>query len=258
MIRRTLSGLLGVVLLVSAEPVSAQAPELLEGAIRAYTERGDARETVRQLGTALDAGAIPSALEPRARMYMGHAFLALGDTLSAMPHIESALSAEPCLVPAPDLTPPQWSQLYERVRPRGVSCRPRALTSTLQSILVPGWGQRSVGRTGPSRYFFFSTAMAGGGAYLLHSHAENRIEEYRTSTDPVGVADLYDSAERSRRFAVMVGGLAGALYVWNVIDAVVGGASHDRDLARVRRLSFLPAVIPTESGVRVAVHIPLN
>lgn len=259
MTRRTTAAFVAVLMLSLGAPATsgAQAPDVIDSAVRAYTERGDAREAIRQLGTALDAGVIPPAFETRARVYLAHAFLALGDTVSALPHIRTALNAEPCLMPAPDLTPPSWGALYQRNRP-DVSCGTRGVLSTLQSMVVPGWGQLSVGRTGAAAYFFGATALAGGGAYLFNSRAADNYAKYQSSTDPLAVPGLFADAESGRRLAVILGGIAGAIYVWNVVDALVSGISHDRELLRVRELSALPIVVPTSDGAMVALRIPLN
>jgi hypothetical protein len=247
-------------LLVGVWPdtVGAQGTGSLEAGIRAYLDRGDPRETIRQIGPALDAGAVPTTSRPRAHLYMAHAFLALGDSESAVPHIESALAAEPCLLPAPDLTPPAWGEMWERYRPPGASCGPRVVTAALQSAVIPGWGQRSLGRAGASNYFLGSIGLAAGGAVLSHRRADNHYQSYQRSSDFEEVAGLYSSAEDWRRYAVLFGTSAAAIYVWNIVDAARSGAAHDRELATVRPLAIVPVIAPTQTGTILAFQVRLR
>jgi hypothetical protein len=256
---RAMAGWLPLALLLALAPAApAQVGGEVEAGIRAYTEQGDAREAIRRIASALDAGTVPMSQRPRAHMYAAHAFLALGDTLSAMPHIERALAAHPCLLPAEELAPPAWIALYERTRPRGGACVPRAAGVVARSLVLPGWGQRTLGRSGASGYFFGATAGAALGAGYFWNQGEQRYSTYRTSTTFPEVGGLYDAAEQSRRRAVALGGAAVTLYLWNVVDAAVAGMDHDRELARVRPFALVPVIAPGASGVGIALHIPLK
>ena len=44
----------------------AQTESDVEAGIRAYTEAGDARTAIQRIGSALDAGNVPSTIRPRA------------------------------------------------------------------------------------------------------------------------------------------------------------------------------------------------
>ena len=255
--RRIRAGWLPLMLLCcSAVPASAQGTADLEAGIRAYREEGDAREAIRRIGDSLDAGMVSATDRPRAHVYMAHAFLALGDTASALPHIQRAIAVAPCVMPTAELAPPAWIQLYERSRPAGVACERRALGMTLRSMIVPGWGQRSVGRRTPASAFLFATAGAAAGAgYFLH-RADSRYSAYEASTSYPELVTLYDQAESARRTGMALAGAAAGLYLWNVVDAAFAGLAHDRALARTRPLAALPVVQPTARGVSVALQIP--
>jgi hypothetical protein len=242
----------------AAVPAGAQGFGDLETGIRAYMERGDARAAILQIGDALDRGAVPPSARARAHVYMAHAFLALGDTLSALPHVERAIAVAPCVLPPPHEAPPEWIALYERSRPEGVTCAPRVISATLQSMLVPGWGQRSLGRRTEAAYFFAGTIAAAGGAVLFLQKGERRYAQYQTSTSYPELVELYDQAQRSRRLGQMLGATATAAYLWNLVDVARLASAHDRALAAARPLaSVLPTVTPTADGATVALKLRL-
>jgi hypothetical protein len=246
-------------LLAVAGAAGAQQNAELEAGIRAYAVEGDAREAIRRIGNALDAGSVPTAGRPRAHVYIAHAFLSLGDTVSAMPHIERALATQPCLLPSADISRPEWLALYEQSRPRGISCDRRAMSATLQSMLVPGLGQRALGRRTASNSFFLSTVLAAGGAFLQLERGDSRYAAYQASTSYPEVVSLYDQAQTARRVGTVLASAAVGLYLWNVVDAAVGGMAHDRELARVRPLAVTPVLAPNPSGgAGIALQIPLR
>jgi len=227
----------------------------LEAGIRAYVEDGDPREAIRQIATALDAGEIATTSRARAHVYLAHAFLALGDSLSALPHIQSAIAAQPCLLPSADLAPPEWIRMYERARPANASCGSRMLGAGLRSMVVPGWGQLSLGRSTPSTYFFASTVAAAGAALFFQRRADQRYSDYQGSADLIEVTTLYNQAEGARRGALVLGGVATALYAWNVVDALLAGASRDRSIAAVRAVALSPVITATPAGATLALRI---
>jgi hypothetical protein len=236
----------------------AQTNAEIDAGIRAYTEQGNPREAIRLIGGALDVGNVSGSTRARAQMYLAHAFLALADTVSALPHIEGALAAFPCLLPAPDLAPPDWIALYERARPPDAECQPRMLTATVRSMLIPGWGQRTLGRSAASNYFFGTTVASLAGAVFLHTRAGQRYDAYQSSTDFLEVASLYNQAERARKSALVIGGAATALYLWNVVDSALSAAAHDRRLADVRPLAVLPLDGAGDAGVLIVLQIAVK
>jgi hypothetical protein len=230
----------------------------VEEGIRAYTEQGDPREAIRRIGGALDAGNVSAATRARAHMYMAHAFLALTDTVSALPHIQGAVAVFPCLLPAPDLAPPQWVELYEQARPRDAQCEPKVLAATLRSALIPGWGQRTLGRPAASNYFFGFTVGAAASSVFFYTRADQRYSEYQKSSDFLEVAQLYDDAERARKLALAIGGGAVTLYLWNLVDAALSGSAYDRAIADTRSLAVSPMIVPGAGGVLIGLLVPLK
>jgi hypothetical protein len=150
--------------------------------------------------------------------------------------------------------------LYERYRPQGVSCSTwKTVTVPLRSMIVPGWGQRSMGRSGASLAFFGASAASAGLTALLATHADGRYEAYRASTTYPELLDLYDQAEGARRAAIVFGGMAAGFYAWNVIDALVGGMAHDREVRPARGISAAPLVVPGPGrGTGLAFRVPLR
>jgi len=254
------SVLAAAILTGAAAPAAGQTAADAEAGIRAYNDRGNAREAIRRIGDALDAGAVPPGSRLRAHVYMASAFLALGDTASAVPHVQWAISIHPCATPAGEITPPEWMALYERYRPADASCSAwKTVTAPLRSMIVPGWGQRSLGRGGASLAFFGASAASAGLSALLATHADGRYEAYRASTTYPELLDLYDQAEGSRRAAIVFGGMAAGFYAWNVIDALIGGIAHDREVRPGRGIAAAPLVVPgAGGGTGLAFRVPLR
>jgi hypothetical protein len=249
-----------LVLLLAPATAHAQQPATSdwEIGVQAYLVRGDAREAIRRIGDALDAGTVPIGERPRAHIHIANAFLSLGDTESALPHIEAVLAASPCALPSSQHARPEWIALYDQMRSRDVNCRPRAVTATLQSVVLPGWGLRSLGRSQASTYFFAATAASATGALLFNSRADSRYAEYVSSTDLEQIGQLYDDAEGSRRNALVFGSAAAVVYLWNVIDTFRSGMAYDRQLSAVRPLAVAPVIVPTGSGMLLGLSVLLK
>jgi hypothetical protein len=226
----------------------------VDAGVSAYTERGDAREAIRLL--APHAERTNPRVQDRltAAVYLGHAFLALGDTVSALPHIQRAVRLAPCVLPTDDV-PPAWRALYDRHRPANVSCGRKTASATLRSVLMPGWGQRSMGASGPANLFFLFTVGSAGGAGYAWTESSRLYDEYKASTSPHEVAFLYDQAETNRKYALGLGGAAAAFHVWNVVDAMRRGSAHDRELGRYRNFAATPAAGPSPDGLWLGLQI---
>jgi hypothetical protein len=238
-------------------PAVAQTETQVGAAIQSYRTTRDARTLIRTIGDELDAGSVPASERARAHVYMATAFLSLGDTLSATPHIEAAIAIHPCLEPSREAAG-EWLPLYERSRPPGTSCGSRMTSVTLRSLVIPGWGQRALGRTSASNYFLGSTLVSLAGAAILQTVAGSRYDEYQMSADTSRVASLYDQAEGFRRGALALGITASGIYIWNVIDAVRAGGAHDRRLEEGRSVAMYPTITPAASGTRVGLSILLK
>jgi len=237
--------------LVAVIPLCGQSVDV---GIRAYTERGDAREAIRLL--APHAESRTGSLEERVAVaiYLGHAFLALGDTVSALPHIHRALGFAPCVRPADDV-PPAWRAHYDKHRPVDASCGRRALSATFKSIFIPGWGQRSLDASGTANAFLVFTVLAVGGAAFTWVESHQLYDEYKSTTDWWRVGELYDEAEEYRQYALGLAGAAAVFHVWNMLDAMRRGIAHDRELARYQNFAVGPSAAPGPHGLRIGLQL---
>jgi hypothetical protein len=132
------------------------------------------------------------------------------------------------LTPSPSLTPTADGYAL-RVPGRG------GATAGFRSLLVPGAGQRALGHEARGTRFLFATAFSGAAALVAHDVYLSRRR------DQVEAQFLYDAArtgdESETRRALLESaaddvrtwdalrwsavGITGALWLWNVVDAVV-------------------------------------
>jgi hypothetical protein len=131
-----------------------------------------------------------------------------------------------------------------------------------RSALYPGTGQQFLGRSGPANGFAAAVFGLGAGsiaAYESYLDAARDRDDARRRYDAAETEAEVDRWARSVRDARekmndrnvvrwTLLGLAGAAYVWNVVDAAVAGgraAKHDDVLAW--------SIVPTAGGVQTAV-----
>lgn len=128
--------------------------------------------------------------------------------------------------------------------------------AAVRSLLVPGGGQRYMGRTTRASFFFSATAALTAASIVAHdSFLEARREQARAQRlfddldDETGVErarrDLEKAAERTDNRDTLrwaIAGAAAGVYAWNVVDAFGLGQS-----ARIPGLAF--SATPTSDGV---------
>lgn len=132
------------------------------------------------------------------------------------------------LTPAPDLARNGDMWNVSTARRSGAA-------AALRSALVPGGGQRYAGRNGAAGRFAVGVTVAAAGALLAHEsyldkrseldEAQRRYDAATTEGEATRwrdrVEDVKDAADGRNRLRWVVAGAAGAIYVWNVIDAAL-------------------------------------
>jgi hypothetical protein len=137
---------------------------------------------------------------------------------------------------------------------------PRAggMRAAARSALVPGAGQRFMGRDGRANFFFGATAAFAAGAIAAHdkflearrdqADAQRRFNDAQTAEDLAPARDrLQEAADRTQdkntlRWALV--GVAAGAYLWNVFDAF--GLGNE---IKVPELTW--SVAPASDGVLV-------
>lgn len=89
--------------------------------------------------------------------------------------------------------------------------------AALRSALVPGWGQHFNRQPVKGTLFFLSTVAAAVGGLRLYDKSQDTFDEYERRGEKN--SSLYEDYSDERTQAVLLGGLAGVLWVWSGLDA---------------------------------------
>ncbi len=103
--------------------------------------------------------------------------------------------------------------------------RSPGLALALSSVL-PGVGQLTDRRPLPALGFFLGTAIPAVAGVLLVRAADSQYANYQNATDGQRAADLYSSTHTLWISGVVAFSVAGAAWLWNVIDAYGGRAMY--------------------------------
>jgi hypothetical protein len=139
--------------------------------------------------------------------------------------------------------------------------RLRASSAMWRSMLVPGAGQRYVGRAFMSNFFNVTVSGSAAGALFAHdaylgatrdqADAQRRYDAAQSEAEAEGwrraVAEAAEDAHDMNTWRWCLAGAAGAFYIWNVLDASIRVGSAP-DASRLS-LSIQPGVDGVQSSL---------
>lgn len=153
---------------------------------------------------------------------------------AARQHFESALSLQPSLTLDSLLVSPRIVRLFEQVKNeyrvglvsgaptvKYIVVQDQRLAGLRRSLVLPGWGQRHLGR--PVAGWIYTTGFlvalgAGVGLQVLQEQAHDR---YRNAATPADIAAAYDRFNRRYWLRNAVFASAAGIYAVNVLDLLL-------------------------------------
>ncbi len=111
-----------------------------------------------------------------------------------------------------------------------------------RSFFIPGWSQLYQGRTGKGLFFIAGeAALIGTGVYFNNQYKNNNNHFLEAASAKIK-QEYRDRANRKRTYSYIAFGAAGALYIYNIIDALTskkGKVSYDY---KNSRFAFYPTM----------------
>ncbi len=104
-----------------------------------------------------------------------------------------------------------------------------------RSFLFPGWAQLYQGRTGKGLAFIAGEAALVGAGVYFNNQYKNNNKHFLEATSAKIKQEYRDRADKKRTYSYVAFGAAGALYIYNIIDALTskkGKVSYDYDESR--------------------------
>ena len=138
-----------------------------------------------------------------------------------------------CQVAAMSNVEPVWERL-------GLTSTSEALVSLAKSTILPGWGQISKGYTKEGLLTMGGEVLLVGGGILSYRIAQNQLNIMRTPN--VSVSDFAAASKQyqtMQTLSYVSWGMAGALYVFNIIRAISAHPKSSYDI------TFAPSAITT-------------
>lgn len=141
----------------------------------------------------------------------------------------------------------QWSDYS------GCDRQPIDGMAVLKSALVPGLGQFHKGQTAKGACFLAGEAVSVAGIVVAQSMRRTSINKMN-STNNASQKKLY--ADRANTFTTIRNisiGAAAAVYVWNVLDAIISKGNHNNSLSYGNPVHLTPVV--TDESVALSLSI---
>lgn len=171
------------------------------------------------------------------RVQLAFALLAMGDTVDAEPVVDGLMNDNPCLTLSP-AAPPEYGQLFDRVRPRA-RCDVAVGRTIASGLLLPGLGQLSRGR--PFGVMFSAgSAIAITIAAIRYSSSQSEYRAYQSSPNSQSAVILYAKASRKRREARSVALTGIGIWIAAAVEAGISEMRHGAEVQRVRSYGLAP------------------
>ncbi len=104
-----------------------------------------------------------------------------------------------------------------------------------RSFLFPGWAQLYQGRTGKGLFFIASEVTLIGAGVYFNNQYKNNNQHFLEATSAKIKQEYRDRANKKRTYSYVAFGTAGAMYIYNIIDALTskkGKVSYDYSASR--------------------------
>jgi tetratricopeptide (TPR) repeat protein len=103
-----------------------------------------------------------------------------------------------------------------------------------KSLIIPGWGRSSVKHKGGWFPGLLAIPLAATAWY--YGQASDRVyATYLTETDSAKAIDLYEEANLKHKISLVSFGLAGSIYLNDLISTLSIGSKNRKDSARIRK-----------------------
>jgi tetratricopeptide (TPR) repeat protein len=90
----------------------------------------------------------------------------------------------------------------------------------LRSLLLPGWGQYTIGQRASGVQFVVEYSMLAGLSGVLALYQRNVRRRYEYADDPYSADKLYHRGEELYRATSVLTGMAVGVLVWNLVDII--------------------------------------
>jgi hypothetical protein len=127
----------------------------------------------------------------------------------------------------------------------------------IRSLIVPGWGQLYKGSTVKGSLILGGTAVLAGGIIFTESMRSDYANKITRTHDAAAIKSYTSKCDNWRAARNITIGAAGALYIYNLIDAIVAPGAQRVVVHNYGRRGGNFAVLPTptENGAALSAQI---
>ncbi len=153
-----------------------------------------------------------------------------------------------------------WLLAEVAVDPERVAFEPVELTTDYKgaalwrSLIIPGWGQMHKRNTGRGVAMLALTAAGVTGIVVCHNQSNtyyNKALAARNSDTRESYEDKSSTYRNARNVCIAA---TGAVYVWNIVDALTGKGAK-RYVTRERRLVMAPYMDAKSGGIILSIKL---
>jgi hypothetical protein len=179
---------------------------------------------------------------------------------TARQNFESALSLQPDLTLDSLLVSPKIVRLFEEVKNeyrvgltagspsiRYVTVEDHRMAALRRSLLLPGWGQRHLQRSGRGLVYTLGFLAAAGAGIAFHVLQNQAHDDYLASTTPEQIEENYDTYNQlyHLRDAMLI--TAGSIWVINVCDILLTSPASTPQIGNENKAFMIGIRLPLQS-----------
>jgi len=125
--------------------------------------------------------------------------------------------------------------------------------AVIKSIFLPGLGQFHKGQNVKGACFLAGTAVCAGGGVFASTMRKTYINKMNNTTSPAAKQSYANKANMFTTVRNIAFGAAGAIYLWNVLDAAISRGGQKHVLAQTGPFNLSPVV--TDEAVALSMSI---
>jgi hypothetical protein len=99
-----------------------------------------------------------------------------------------------------------------------------------KSAVIPGWGQFATNHNTKATAILSAELVTVIGALYFYNRAQTNYDRYRTATQVDQINDYWSKAETPYHYSLLMVGLAGVIWAYNLYDVVVSTSDYNAKL----------------------------
>jgi len=102
----------------------------------------------------------------------------------------------------------------------------------IKSAVIPGWGQFATNHNTKATVILSMELVSIVGAIYFYDQAQRNYDKYKAATQIDDINHLWGKTQTPQHYSLLLTGLAGVIWAYNIYDVVVSTTEYNADLWR--------------------------